>query len=714
MNKMDINFLRVFFLGGSNIWTYYPVIEVWADIGAFEDYPSNKLEGLYERLSSLLPGLITHRCSLGEPGGFLKRLRDGTWVGHILEHIAIELQEQAGMKGGFGRTRETNVRGVYKIAIGTFQEDVGRAALDTARDLLMACIYNEPYDIEAVIEQLSVLIEQKYLGPSTLHILQACQVRKIPWIRLDHNSLVQLGYGCNQRRIWTAISDKTGVISEVIASNKYLTKSLLKIMGLSVPEGEMVHDPDEAWTAAQSIGLPVTVKPADSNHGKGVVLNVSNREDVLSAYNLAKKYTDEGVIIEQYISGKEYRLLVVEEQLVAAASGQVAYVIGDGKSSLHNLVDLQINSDPLRSSGLSAPLYILDPVSDPLIIQELKEQGYTIDSVPALGEKVIISRSGNIEFDVTDIVHPTFIEAAKRAARVVGLDIAGIDLVASDISTSIFEQQAVFLEVNAGPGLSCHITTRQGNPCKAGSAIVEHLFVLEATGRIPIIGITGSFNTTQTSKLVAWLMQSDKKQVGLSCKEGLFVGSCQISEEITMNFPTGRQLLINPLIESAVFDNDPKMILNQGLAYDFCTVGVVMNFAQDKALDEYYIHDSDDLYKVLRTQVDVVLSNGTAVLNADEPFIIDMAKHCDGNVILYSMTSDCAAIQDHLAKRNTCVFLRDNQLIIAVGEHEQSLFNVETLKQTIQMDAVLPAIAVGVALELNPQSMVTSLKTFFE
>ena len=434
MTTKNIQLLRITHLRGPNIWTYRPVIEAWVDIGVLEDHPSNTIPGFYERLSGLLPALVEHRCGIGEPGGFLLRLREGTWAGHILEHVVLELQNLAGMRTGFGKTRQTSVRGVYKMAFRTRQEQVGRAALMEGLDLLMAAIEDHPYDVAATVHKLRDMVDALCLGPSTSHIVDAATERGIPNIRLSDGNLVQLGHGASQRRIWTAETDQTSAIAEEIASDKDLTKSLLQSCGVPVPQGRVIKTADEAWEAAQDVGLPVVLKPYDGNHGRGVSLDLSNRKDIEAAFLLAQRKGDGSVIVEQFIAGNEHRLLIIGKRVVAAARGETAWVTGDGQSNIIELVDSQINSDPRRGTGEEAPLNTLAPHEGAEIILELERQGFTAYSVPALDEKVLIQRNGNVAFDVSDNIHPSVAAAAALAARIVGLDIAGVDMVLEDIT----------------------------------------------------------------------------------------------------------------------------------------------------------------------------------------------------------------------------------------------------------------------------------------
>jgi cyanophycin synthetase len=477
--KKDIQFLRVTHLRGPNIWTYRPVIEAWLDIGELEDCPSNTLPGLYERLTEWLPGLVEHRCGVGTRGGFLERLREGTWAGHVLEHIVLELQNMAGMKTGFGKTRSTDQRGIYKMAFRTREETVGRAALEAGRTLLLAAINNEPFDIKAQVAALTELVDSRCLGPSTAHIVDAATERRIPSIRLTEGNLVQLGYGAAQRRIWTAETDRTGAIAESIASDKDLTKSLLKSCGVPIPEGSVVRSAQAAWDEAQDIGLPVVLKPCDGNHGRGVSLNLMTEADVTEAYRIASEAGDSSaVLVERFIPGNEHRLLVVGQKLVAAARGESLWVTGDGKSSVIELCDSQINTDPRRGPTEEFPLNPVTP-TDSEIILDLKRQGLSPESRPLAGQKVLIQLNGNVADDVTDIVHPDIAYQAALAARVVGLDIAGIDLVCEDITRPLEEQRGAIIEVNSSPGLLAHIKPATGSARNVGGAIIEHLFALE-------------------------------------------------------------------------------------------------------------------------------------------------------------------------------------------------------------------------------------------
>ena len=721
MKKKDIEIFDVMSLRGPNMWTYRPVLEAWVDIGELEDFPSNKIPGFYERLSAWLPSLIEHRCSIGERGGFLQRLKEGTWPGHILEHVTLELQNLAGMPGGFGKARETPVRGVYKVIVRAWHEEVTRAALFTARDLVMAAIEDRPFDVPAAVDNLRRLVDEHCLGPSTACIVDAADDRDIPSIRLSDGNLVQLGYGARQRRIWTAETDRTSAIGESISRDKDLTKTLLESCGVPVPEGRMVESPEDAWDAAERIGVPVVVKPYDGNHGRGVFTNLMTREEVETAYSVA---IDEGngVIVERFVPGNEHRLLVVGGRLVAAAMGETASVVGDGTSTIDDLIESQINSDPRRGSTEDHPLNRVR--LDSAARLELKRQGLEDgDSVAPAGKTILIQRNGNVAFDVTDRVHPSVAAHAALAARVVGLDIAGVDLVAEDISRPLADQRGAIVEVNAGPGLLMHIKPADGTPRPVGPAIVDHLFPAAKDGsaddgRIPVVGITGNNGKTVVAKLVARLLQLSGKHTGLACSDGLFLDRRQVETGDQANWEAGHRILMNRAVEAAVFENDSGMILSQGLPYDRCQVGVVTNFAQPDHLGDYYVEDEDRMYNVLRTQVDVVLNNGVAVLNAGDARLVEMAELCDGDVIFFGLTADLPAIAAHRAAGKRAVFVRDGKVVMATGQSEMPLTDVSAIPLTyagrvaFQIENVLAAVATGWALGISNDLIRAGVVTF--
>ena len=716
MNK-KIEFLNLLPLRGPNIWTYRPVLEAWVDIGDLEDSPSNTIPGFYERLSSWLPTLIEHRCGVGERGGFMQRVREGTWPGHILEHVTLELQNLAGMQSGFGKARSTAVRGVYKVVVRSRNEEVSRACLHAARDLVMAAIDDLPYDIPATVARLRDIADSLCLGPSTACIVDAASARRIPAIRLTEGNLVQLGYGARSRRIWTAETDQTSAIAESISSDKDLTKNLLQACGVPVPEGRIVDSPEDAWEAAEKIGVPVVVKPCDGNHGRGVSTELMTREEVEAAYKLA---IDEGsaVIVERFVRGNEHRLLVVGGHLAAAARGESASVMGDGRSSIVELIDTQINTDPRRGTTEDYPLNVVVVDDDPAVQLEITRQGFSPDSIPPLGAEVMIQRNGNVAFDVTDLVHPDVAATVCLAARIVGLDIAGVDLVAEDISRPLDEQRGAIVEVNAGPGLLMHLKPASGEPRPIGRAIVDSLFPEGENGRIPVVGITGTSGTNLVARLVAHLLHLSGKRVGLACSDGLYHDQRQVEKGDRATWAAARKVLLNRVAEAAVFENGCDMILSEGLAYDRCQVGVVTDIQPARHFGKYYIETPDQVFNVLRTQVDVVLSDGVAVLNGNDPLAVEMAPLCDGEVIFFGTDPDAPSIADHLTLGKRAVLVRGGFVALATGSEEVQLVELSGLMLAdagtagLQIENILAAAGAAWALGLPQELIRAGIETF--
>jgi len=715
MTKKTIEIIDIKVLRGPSMWTYRPVLEAWVDIGDLEDCPSNTIPGFTERLCAWLPTLIEHRCSYGERGGFIKRLEEGTWPAHILEHVTLELQNLAGMPGGFGKARETNKRGVYKVVVRAWHEKITKTALYHARDLVMAAIEDRPFDVPAAIKEIEDLVDSLYLGPSTGCIVDAARERRIPSNRLSEGNLVQLGYGNKQRRIWTAETDSTSAIGEGISRDKDLTKTLLAACGVPVPEGRMVDSASDAWEAAQDIGVPVVVKPYDGNHARGVFTNLSTQVEIEKAYADALK-EGSGVMVERYIPGNEHRLLVVGKKVVAAAKGESAWVKGDGKRSIRDLINEEINTDPRRGDAEILPL---SPVLfDTMLELELSRQNLTIDAIPTIGQEVLVQRSGNMAFEVTHLMHPDVAEQVALAARVVGLDIAGVDLVAQDISRPLEEQGAAIVEVNAGPGLIMHLKPAVGEPQPVGAAIVEHLFPDGANGRIPIVGVTGSRGKTMVAQMVTHLMQLTGLKVGLACSKGAFFNQRLQTTGNCANWTSANRILLNRQVEAAVFENDSRTILNEGLAYDRCTVGIVTSLDPNDTVPECAIVEPEHIYNVMRTQVDLVLPSGAAILNADDEAVARMAELSDGEVIFISKYGQNETTQKHLQQGGKAIFTENEKIVLAHGPDKTVLTNISSIpvlqssSKAHALENILAAVGAAWALNIPKDIIVAGLQTY--
>jgi cyanophycin synthetase len=715
MTKKTIEIIDIKVLKGPSMWTYRPVLEAWVDIHDLEDYPSNTLPGFADRLVAWLPSLIEHRCSYEERGGFIKRLEEGTWPAHILEHVTLELQNLAGMPGGFGKARETNKRGVYKVVVRAWHEKITEKALYHARDLVMAAIEDRPFDVPVAIKEIEDMVDSLYLGPSTACIVDAAREKKIPATRLSEGNLVQLGYGNKQRRIWTAETDLTSAIAEGISKDKDLTKSLLASCGVQVPEGRMVDSAEDAWAAAQDIDGSVVVKPYDGNHARGVFINLSDQAQIKKAYDDALK-EGSGVIVERYIPGNEHRLLVVGKKVVAAAKGESAWAKGDGKRSIRELIEQEINTDPRRGDAEILPLSPV--VFDTKLELELARQNFTLDSIPELGHDVLVQASGNMAFEVTHLVHPSVAEQAALAARVIGLDIAGVDIVAEDISKPLEDQGGAIVEVNAGPGLIMHLKPGVGEPQPVGAAIVDHLFPNNANGRIPIVGITGSRGKTMVAQLTTHLMQLTGMKVGLACSKGAFFNQRLQTQGNCANWISANRILLNRQVEAAVFENDSRTILNEGLAYDRCSVGVVTNLDPLDTVPECSITEPEQIYNVLRTQVDVVLSNGCAVLNADDEAVVKMAELSDGEVIFFSKYGPNEHTKKHLQKGGRALFTENNMIILATGSDQYPLISTANIpllqasSKTNTLESILAAVAAAWSLNTPKDIIAAGLQTY--
>jgi len=645
MKRKDIRFLDVHVLRGPNLWNYRPVLEAWVDIGELEECPSNTIPGFVDRLCAWLPGLAEHCCSYGEPGGFGRRLREGTWAAHILEHVTLELQNLAGMPGGFGKARGTGVRGVYKVVVRSRQEEVSLACLEAARELVMAAIEDQPFDVEGMHARLVELARRHMCGPNTACIVDAASARDrgIPVIRLSADNLVQLGYGSGQRRIWATETDRTSAIAY----------RLLESCGLPVPVRLEAASAEEARMAVEEIGLPVVVKTDDCWSGDGGI-NVANPEDLEAAYQeVAAKETT--VVIEGAVSGCHHRLLVVGGALVTAA--------------------------------------------------RLDAGAGTCD-IPVAAA------------DVTSHVHPATAAAACLAARVVGLDIAGVDVVADDLARPLPAQRGVITAVHAGPGLLTHLQPASGEPRSVGRAIVDHLFPDGGSGRIPVVGVTGSVGTNKVARLVAEFLRLGGNYTGLACGDGLFFDRWPAETGDCGNWREGRRVLMNRSVEAAVLENTADVILGHGLAYDRCQVGVVTRIEPVRHFGRYYIEQPEQVFQVLRTQIDVVLPDGAAVLNAADPMAVEMAPLCDGEVILFATDPALPVIVEHRSRGGRAVLVRGESMVLATEADETPLVPLSAIlslagdQPAQRLESVLAAVGAAWALGLAHHVICTGLTTF--
>jgi cyanophycin synthetase len=714
-----MEFRKVLALRGPNIWADFPVLEAWLDIGPLEYQPSNEIPGFNDRLMAWMPTMIEHRCSLGVRGGFFERLRRGTYMGHILEHTTLELQTLAGMTAGYGRARETNEVGVYRVVIEYEDETVGRECLMTAYRLLMAAIADQPFDVPTEVARLRSLTQKVCLGPSTRGIADAAKTRGIPVRRLSTGSLIQLGYGSRMRRICAAETDRTSAIAQEIAQDKELTRAFLSSVGVPVPEGRPVNDAEDAWAAAEEIGLPVVVKPQDGNQGRGVATNLNSREQVIGAYTAAARES-RYVLVEKYIPGNDYRLLIVGGRLVAASRREPAHVIGDGLRTVAELVKI-VNSDPRRGDDHATTLskIPLDAVS----LGVLNDQGLTPESIPAAGQIVLIRRNANLStggtaLDVTDRVHPEVAARAIEAARVVGLDIAGVDVVACDISRPLEEQRGGIVEVNAAPGLRMHIQPSIGIGRPVGEAIINMMFPENDTGRIPIVAVTGVNGKTTTVRFISHILKGTGKHVGMTCTDGIYIDERRIDHADCSGPQSATSVLANPIVDAAVLETARGGILRAGLGFDYCDVAVVTNIGEGDHLGLSGVETLESLAQVKRVIVEAVPPGGAAVLNAADPLVAAMASRCAGSVTFFARDPENQVIVRHRAAGGRAVFVRNGIIMLADGEREEAFLALECIPLThngqigFHVENTLAAVAAAWALGLPKETIRTRAESF--
>jgi cyanophycin synthetase len=678
MQIRKVNALR-----GPNLWASFPVLECWVDLESFRERPSNTLPGFNDRLKAWLPSLIEHRCGLGYRGGFFERLDTGTYLGHILEHVALELQCLAGADVGYGKARESSEPGVYKVVVEYEDEDVGRAAVSEAHQLLLAAIHDQPFDVAACIQRVRELRDQVTLGPSTRSIVDAARKRRIPVRRLNTDSFVQFGYGSRQRRIMAAETDRTSAIAQEVAQDKNLANQILREVGIPVPAGEPVSSSDEAWEVAQELGLPVVVKPQDGNQGRGVACNLTSEIQVRAAYESAFKESKR-VIVERFYPGNDYRLLVVGDKLVAAARREPAHVIGDGVHTVSQLVDIA-NRDPRRGdhhANVLSKMY-LDAVS----LGVLRDQGLFPNSVPSPGTKVFIRRNANLStggtaVDVTDLVHPETAARAVEAAQAIGLEIAGLDVICEDISRPLEDQNGVIVEINAAPGLRMHLAPSDGKPRPVGEAIIDMMFPAGETGRIPIVAVTGVNGKTTTTRFISHIFRGTGKTVGLTSTDGIFVGDRKIDTGDCSGPKSARAVLSNPKVDYVVLETARGGILREGLGFDRCQVAVVTNIGEGDHLGLADINTLEQLATVKRAIVEAVAKDGFAVLNAADPLVAAMAENASGQVLFFAIDGENPTIVEHRKAGGRAVFVRDKFVILATGKHEIPIVSVERVPLT--------------------------------
>ena len=657
-------------LRGPNIWSVQrkKLIQLRLDLEEMEELPTNKIEGFRERIEAMFPTMIEHRCSEGCRGGFFSRVERGTWMGHVIEHIALEIQTLAGMETGYGRTRETKTPGIYNVVFSYTEENVGLYAAEAAVRIAEALIAGTDYNPEVDIQKMREIRERVRLGPSTGSIVEEAVARDIPWIRLGTNSLVQLGYGVNQMRFQATITCKTSSIAVDIACNKEQTKKMLDAASIPVASGGICVDEEDLEAVIKKIGYPIVLKPLDGNHGKGASINVKTWEDAVEGLAYAKKYSHR-IIVEKFITGYDFRVLVIDNKLVAAAKREPAHVKGDGTNTIQQLID-ETNLDPKRGYGHENVLTQIDVDRDTTDL--LEKLGYSLETIPRKDEVVYLKSTANLStggtsVDVTDMMHPENIFLCERISRVIGLDICGVDIMAENLTQPLKENGGCILEVNAAPGFRMHLAPSEGLPRNVAAPVIDMLYPPGKPSRIPIIAITGTNGKTTTTRLMAHIVKNNGYKVGFTTSDGIYIQNHMMEKGDTTGPISAEYILKDPTVEFAVLETARGGILRAGLGFSRCDIGIITNIQEDH-LGLSDIHTLDDLARVKATVVRSIKKDGWAILNAEDEQCLKIANELSCNVAYFSMDENNPKVVQ-FAKEGKIVAVYENGYItIKKGE----------------------------------------------
>ena len=706
-------------LRGPNYYSRHPVILMELDIENLEFTPTDLVPGFRDNIHSMMPSLYQHTCSPGRIGGFYERLKSGTWAGHVVEHVALELQCLIGHEVSFGKTYTMEEEGIYKLVFRYIDEDTGLRAGEMAVRIVDRLFKGIVTNVEPLIRELRKIADSSMLGPSTSSIVNEAQRRGIEYIRLNDNNYVQLGQGVNQRRIEATMTDDTSALAVEIAGDKSLTKSILSSMGIPVAKGYSVVALEEAFEVADKIGYPIVIKPVNGNHGRGITTGIMDQKDLSIAFGEAKEISNT-VIIEKHLYGLDFRILVIDGKFVAAAQREPAFVVGNDADSIQTLIE-KTNADPQRGIGHEKNLTQIEV--DVMTLRVLRNQKMTLDSVPERDQKVYLKDTGNlssggIATDVTDQVHPQNRLMAERVSKLIGLNIMGIDIIADTLEIPLQEQACGILEVNAGPGFRMHLSPTKGTPRNIGAHVVNMLFPPGSKHAIPIVSVTGTNGKTTTTRLIAHILSANGKSVGMTSTDGVVINNNMIFKGDYSGPEGARIVLTDPTVDHAVIEVARGGILRRGLGFKEADVGVLMNITSDH-LGMEGVNTLEELARVKSTVTESVKKTGYAVFNADDPLVLSCIEKTQASSILFSLNPDNEAIQDNLEKGNMNVIYEDEMIFIQQGLQKISIVNSKEVPITFEGKALfniqnaMAAVAATKALGMDEIQIKNALMSFY-
>jgi cyanophycin synthetase len=705
---------------GPNYWSNYrqKLIVLKLDLEELENSPTDKIDGFLKRLKKMIPSLYSHECSEQHPGGFFKRVEQGTWLGHVLEHIALEIQTLAGMDCGFGRTRSTDKNGIYSVVFSYEIEQAGLYAAEAAFRIVDALVKDIPYDLQKDIDELKYLKERYAFGPSTAAIIKEAKKRNIPYQRIDNSSLILLGYGKKQKYIRASISANTSNIGVDLAGDKDKTKEILSRACVPVPKGTLIYSAEEIPEAIEKIQFPLVIKPLDGNHGRGITININSAEQAVRAFHIAKKISRQ-VIVEEYIDGHDFRLLVVNYKLVAVAKRVPAMVMGNGVSSIKELIR-EVNRDPNRGDGHEKNMTKIKV--NEITREILRSKGFELSSILPLGEILFLKDTANIStggtsIDLTERIHPYNVLMAERVARILNLDICGIDLVAKTIEVPLKNKAGAIVEVNAAPGLRMHLDPSKGIKRNVAEPIIDMLFPNNDNGRIPLIAITGTNGKTTTTRLVAHIAKHAGHSVGYTTTEGIYIDEHCINKGDCTGPKSAQVVLSDPTIDIAVLECARGGILRSGLAFDRCDISIVTNVTEDH-LGIGDINTLEEMAAVKSVVARSTSPNGYAILNADDDMVFKMRREVEGSIALFSLKANNKRVLEHCKKGGLAVTVELGYLVIHKGEWKTRIERIKDIPLTMNGRAdcmianILPAALAAFIRGFSVNVIKTGLTSF--